>query len=298
MSYTDLYLNANSSITSTDDGSEPVATVFGVPFDATHSYKPGCRFGPDAIRGAFDNIEIFHPDLGVDLESVRIDDAGNIRHTAVPSEMIKMVRRVTAELIGKGRPVIMLGGEHSITYGAYTSFPKDVGYVVFDAHYDLRDEFDDTPLSHASYLRRVVDERGAEGILHVGARAFVREELEFLRDNSIRTISDAQIRAGQGPQLLQDYASSFGSLYASFDLDVLDPAFAPGVGNPEAVGVTSRELFEMIHSLRGTRLSGADIVELNPYHDNGSTASLAAKILSVLVAQSVALAEHNARPGE
>ena len=298
MSYTDLYLNANSSITSTDDGSEPVATVFGVPFDATHSYKPGCRFGPDAIRGAFDNIEIFHPDLGVDLESVRIDDAGNIRHTAVPSEMIKMVRRVTAELMGKGRPVIMLGGEHSITYGAYTSFPKDVGYVVFDAHYDLRDEFDDTPLSHASYLRRVVDERGAEGILHVGARAFVREELEFLRENSIRTISDAQIRAGQGPQLLQDYASSFGSLYASFDLDVLDPAFAPGVGNPEAVGVTSRELFEMIHSLRGTRLSGADIVELNPYHDNGSTASLAAKILSVLVAQSVALAEHNARPGE
>ena len=298
MSYTDLYLNANSSITSTDDGSEPVATVFGVPFDATHSYKPGCRFGPDAIRGAFDNIEIFHPDLGVDLESVRIDDAGNIRHTAVPSEMIKMVRRVTAELIGKGRPVIMLGGEHSITYGAYTSFPKDVGYVVFDAHYDLRDEFDDTPLSHASYLRRVVDERGAEGILHVGARAFVREELEFLRDNSIRTISDAQIRAGQGPQLLQDYASSFGSLYASFDLDVLDPAFAPGVGNPEAVGVTSRELFEMIHSLCGTRLSGADIVELNPYHDNGSTASLAAKILSVLVAQSVAPAEHNARPGE
>ena len=70
------------------------------------------------------------------------------------------------------------------------------------------------------------------------------------------------------------------------------------MGNPEAVGVTSRELFEMIHSLRGTRLSGADIVELNPYHDNGSTASLAAKILSVLVAQSVALAEHNARPGE
>lgn len=298
MSYTDLYLNANSSITSTDDGSEPVATVFGVPFDATHSYKPGCRFGPDAIRGAFDNIEIFHPDLCVDLESVRIDDAGNVRHTAVPSEMIKMVRRVTAELMGKGRPVIMLGGEHSITYGAYTSFPKDVGYVVFDAHYDLRDEFDDTPLSHASYLRRVVEERGAEGILHVGARAFVREELEFLRENSIRTISDAQIRAGQGPQLLQDYASSFGSLYASFDLDVLDPAFAPGVGNPEAVGVTSRELFEMIHSLRGTRLSGADIVELNPYHDNGSTASLAAKILSVLVAQSVALAEHNARPGE
>lgn len=299
MSYTDLYLNANSSITSPCDGSEPVATVFGVPFDATHSYKPGCRFGPDAIRGAFDNIEIFHPELGVDLESACIDDVGNIRHTAVPAEMIKMVRRVTAELIGsRCLPVIMLGGEHSITYGAYTCFPKDVGYVVFDAHYDLRDEFDDTPLSHASYLRRVVEERGADSILHVGARAFVREELEFLRENGIRTISDVQIREGQGPRLLQDYASSFGSLYASFDLDVLDPAFAPGVGNPEAVGITSRELFEMIHSLRDTRLSGADIVELNTYHDNGSTASLAAKILSVLVAQGIALGGHDPGPAK
>lgn len=296
MSYTDLYLNANSSITSPNDGSEPAATVLGVPFDATHSYKPGCRFGPDAIRGAFDNIEIFHPELGVDLESVCIDDVGNLRHTAVPSEMISMVRRVTAELIGKGRPVIVLGGEHSVTYGSYTSFPRDVGYVVFDAHYDLRDEFDDTPFSHASYLRRVAEERGTDSILHVGARAFVREELEFLRENHIRTISDAQIRTGQGPRLLQDYASSFGSLYASFDLDVLDPAFAPGVGNPEAVGISSRELFDMIHSLRDTRLSGADIVELNPYHDNGSTASVAAKILSVLVAQGVALDSRDPSP--
>ncbi len=288
MSYADLYLNANSSITSSDDASKPVATLFGVPFDATQSYKPGCRFGPDAIRNSFDNIEIFHPELGVDLESAHIDDVGNIRHTAVSSEMIKMVGRVTAELVGRGRPVIMLGGEHSITYGAYMSFPKDTGYVVFDAHYDLRDEFDGTRLSHASYLRRIAEERGADGILHVGARAFVGEELEFLNENRIRTISDGQIRAGQGPQLLRDYASSFGAVYSSFDLDVLDPAFAPGVGNPEAVGITSRELFDMIHSLRDVQVSGADIVELNPYHDNGATASLAAKIISVLVAQGVA----------
>lgn len=155
---------------------------------------------------------------------------------------------------------------------------------MFDAHYDLRDEFADIKLSHASYLRRVVEERGSENILHVGARAFVKEELEFLKENNIKTITDRQIRDGKGPQLLKDYVSTFDTLYSSFDLDVLDPAYAPGVGNPEAVGMTSRELFDMIHTFEETKVTGVDIVELNPYHDNGATASLAAKIISTLIA--------------
>lgn len=271
-------------ITASDDDSEPVATVFGIPFDATHSYKPGCRFGPDAIRDSFNNIEIFHPQLSVDLETVNIEDLGNTRHTVVASEMIDMVKKITTELVAKQRQLFILGGEHSITYGTYTSFPKDTGYVVFDAHYDLRDEFADIKLSHASYLRRVVEERGAENILHVGARAFVKEELEFLTEHKIKTISDKEIRDGKGPQLLKDHVSTFDTMYSSFDLDVLDPAYAPGVGNPEAVGITSRELFDMIYSLQETKVIGADIVELNPYHDNGATASLAAKIMSTLIA--------------
>lgn len=271
-------------ITASDDDSEPVATVFGIPFDATHSYKPGCRFGPDAIRDSFNNIEIFHPQLSVDLETVNIEDLGNTRHTVVASEMIDMVKKITTELVAKQRQLFILGGEHSITYGTYTSFPKDTGYVVFDAHYDLRDEFADIKLSHASYLRRVVEERGADNILHVGARAFVKEELEFLTEHKIKTISDKEIRDGKGPQLLKDHVSTFDTMYSSFDLDVLDPAYAPGVGNPEAVGITSRELFDMIYSLQETKVIGADIVELNPYHDNGATASLAAKIMSTLIA--------------
>ena len=284
MSFLDLYMNKNPMITASDDDSEPVATVFGIPFDATHSYKPGCRFGPDAIRDSFNNIEIFHPELSVDLETVNIEDLGNTRHTVVASEMIDMVKKVTTELVAKQRQLFILGGEHSITYGTYTSFPKDTGYVVFDAHYDLRDEFADIKLSHASYLRRVVEERGAENILHVGARAFVKEELEFLTENKIKTITDKEIRDGKGPQLLKDHVSTFDTMYSSFDLDVLDPAYAPGVGNPEAVGITSRELFDMIYSLQETKVIGADIVELNPYHDNGATASLAAKIMSTLIA--------------
>ena len=288
MSFVDLYMNNNPMITGSDDGSEPVATVFGVPFDATHSYKPGCRFGPDAIRDSFNNIEVFHPELHVDLETVGIEDLGNTHHTVVPEEMVDMVRKVTSELVARQRQLFILGGEHSITYATFTSFPKNTACVVFDAHYDLRDEFADSRLSHASYLRRIVEEENcSENILHVGARAFVREELEFLREHSIKTISDREIRDGKGPELLSGFLGSFNSVYTSFDLDVLDPAFAPGVGNPEATGISSRELFDMVGALNDSRVLGADIVELNPYHDNGATASIAAKIMSTLIAQNV-----------
>lgn len=288
MSFLDLYMNRNPLITGSDAEGEPVATVFGVPFDSTHSYKPGCRFGPDVIRDAFNNIEIFHPDLGVDLEDANIEDLGNTTHTVVASEMLNMVSKVTKELVLKKRQLFILGGEHLITYGTYMSFPKDTGYVVFDAHYDLRNEYADIKLSHAAYLRRIIEERGADNIIHVGARAFVKEELAFLKENNIKTISDQEIRDGKGPKLLEDFTSSFDELYTSFDLDVLDPAFAPGVGNPETAGITSRELFALIHSLKERKITGIDIVELNPYFDNGSTSSLAAKIMSKMIAMNLA----------
>ncbi len=287
MSFLDLYMNRNPLITASGEG-EPIATVFGIPFDSTHSYKPGCRFGPDVIRDAFNNIEIFHPDLGIDLENANIEDLGNTTHTVVASEMIDMVRKITKELFEKNRQLFILGGEHLITYGTYMSFPKNTGYVVFDAHYDLRDEYADIKLSHASYLRRIVEERGADNILHVGARAFVKEEFAFLKEHNIKTITDKEIRQGKGPQLLKDHVSSFDTLYTSLDLDVLDPAFAPGVGNPEAAGITSRELFDMIYSFDNKKVTGVDIVELNPSYDNGATASLAAKVMSTLIAMNLA----------
>jgi agmatinase len=287
MSFLDLYMNRNPLITASSSDTEPVATVFGIPFDSTHSYKPGCRFGPDVIRDAFNNIEIFHPNLGIDLETVNIEDLGNTTHTVLASEMIDMVGKITKELVAKKRQLFILGGEHSITYGTYMSFPKETGYVVFDAHYDLRDEYANIKLSHAAYLRRIVEQRGADNILHVGARAFVKEELEFLKEHNIKTISDRQVREGEGPRILKEFASSFDSMYTSFDLDVLDPAYAPGVGNPEAAGMTSRELFDLIYSLENINVTGVDIVELNPQYDNGATASIAAKIMSTLIAMNM-----------
>ena len=284
MSYTDLYLTQSPLIISPDNDSEPTASIFGVPFDSTHSYKPGCRFGPDVIRDAFNNIEIFEPDFGVDLETVNIEDLGNIQHTVSATEMLDMVGKITSELQKNKNQLVILGGEHLLTFGSYMSFPKDTGYVVFDAHYDLRDQYADMRLSHAAYLRRIVEKRGAENIVHVGARAYVKEELEFLKEYNIQTITNRQIRDGKGPDLLKKATDSFDSVYTSIDLDVLDPAFAPGVGNPEAVGITSRELYDMITSLQKKTIVAADIVELNPTFDNGSTASLAARIISTIIA--------------
>lgn len=274
-------------IISPDDSAEPVATVFGIPFDSTHSYKPGCRFGPDAIRDAFNNIEIFHADLQVDLESANIMDLGNTHHTVNVEEMTDMVNKITGELANKGKLLIILGGEHSLTFGTYTALPKSTGYIVFDAHYDLRSQYAGVKLSHAAYLRRVVEKNGAENIVHVGARSFVAEELAFLREHKIRTITDRDIRDGKGPRMVKDVLSTFDKTYVSVDLDVLDPAYAPGVGNPEAVGITSRELFDMIYAMDGHKVACLDIVELNPTYDTGATASLAAKLMSTMIAMSI-----------
>ena len=265
-------------------GGKPRAAVLGVPFDSTHSYRPGTRFGPDAIRESFNNIEVFHPDLRVDLEQASITDYGNIAHTVDSKTMLEMVGRSTADLLAGGLPSVILGGEHLLTLGSYSQMPGGTAYVVFDAHYDLRDSYAGAHNSHASYLRRIAESRGSEEIIHVGARAFAAEELAFLAESKITAISDKDVSSGSAAGALADALSPYDTVYASFDLDVVDPAYAPGVGNPEACGITPRELFSMIGALEGKRIPCADIVELNPGHDNGSTASLAAKIMSTLIA--------------
>ena len=287
MSFLNLHITNSPLIINPNNDSESEAIIFGVPFDSTHSYKPGCRFGPDAIRDAFNNIEIFQPEFDVDLETINITDLGNTKHTVVATEMLRMVENITSELKKQNKQMIILGGEHLITLGSFSCFPKDVGYVVFDAHYDLRDQYADIKLSHAAYLRRLVEKRGSENIVHVGARAFVKEELAFLKDNKIKTVSDKEIRDGNGIKLLQDITSTFDRLYVSIDLDVLDPAFAPGVGNPEAVGVSSRELYDLVTTLQNKKIVAADIVEFNPTYDNGATASIAAKMISTIIAMNL-----------
>ena len=287
MSFLDLYMTRNPLITSPNEEGKSSTIVFGVPFDSTHSFRPGARFGPDAIRLAFNNMEIFSTKFNIDIESVNIEDLGNTKHTVVSTELIDMVGKITADLLSHDKQIIVLGGEHLITYGTFMSFPKDTGYVVFDAHYDLRDEYADAKLSHATYLRRIIEKRGVDNIIHVGARAITTEELAFKTEHKIRTISDRDIRDGKGPKLIKDAVSTFDETYLSVDLDILDPAFAPGIGNPEAIGVTSRELFDMVYAMDDTKIRCMDIVEMCPPYDNGATATLAAKLMAEVIAMNI-----------
>ena len=274
-------------ITNPNETTNVSAIIYGIPFDSTHSFRPGTRFGPDAVRLAFNNIEIFSNRFNMDLESVNIEDPGNTRHTVVASEMIDMVSKITSELVQKDTQLFVLGGEHSLTYGTYMSFPKETGYIVFDAHYDLRDEYADIKLSHAAYLRRIIEKRGAENIIHVGARSYAKEELEYKLEHKVRTITDKDIRDGKGPKLVKDAISIFDKMYLSVDLDVLDPAFAPGIGNPEALGITPRELFDMVYAMDEKLIRCMDIVELCPPYDNGTTASVAAKLMAEVIAMTL-----------
>jgi len=287
MSFLDLYMTQNPLIVNPNENADVSAIVYGIPFDSTHSFRPGTRFGPDAIRLAFNNIEIFSNRFNIDLEDVNIEDLGNTRHTVVASEMIDMVGKITSELITRDKQLFVLGGEHSLACGSYMSFPKDTGYIVFDAHYDLRDEYADIKLNHAAYLRRIIEKRGAENIIHVGARSYAKEELEFKLEHHIKTITDKDVRDGNCPKLVKDAISTFDRIYLSIDLDVLDTAFAPGIGNPEALGITSRELFDMIYAMEEKPIRCMDIVELCPPYDNGATASVAAKLMAEVIAMSM-----------
>jgi len=285
VSYIDLYLTA-PTVTQQGKEKEPSVYVFGVPFDATCSYKPGTRFGPNAIRHAFVNIEINSTRYDVELEHIAIEDLGNIKITVNPAMMVDVVRKITKELIAKNKQLAVLGGEHLLTFGTFMSMPENTALIVFDAHYDLRDEYADMKLSHATFLRRIIEKRGSGNIVHVGARGFSAEEADYRKKMNLRSISTTELQNSNGVKLLKDAISSFDNVYISIDLDVVDPAFAPGVGTPESLGITSHQLMDLVYALEEKKIKCFDIVELSPPYDNGATASLASKLMAEIICMS------------
>ncbi len=277
MSYIDLYTQ-EISLT---NGKEPSVYIFGVPFDSTCSYKPGTRFGPNAIREAFKNIEYnsYYNDHNI-IKDIGIKDLGNVKFTVNAEYMLSMVNKISNEIINKGLACI-LGGEHLITLGSFMAI-KEASLVIFDAHYDLRDEFTDTKYSHATFLRRIVEARGSDNILHIGARGYGDEELEFLKNSKIQSLRARDIH--NNPRIANDYISTLDKeLYISIDLDCIDPAFAPGVGTPEPFGLTMNEFFDILYKFNNKNIKAFDIVELSPPYDNGNTAILAAKMMLEII---------------
>ncbi|GBC73496.1 Guanidinobutyrase [archaeon HR04] len=320
MGYTDLYMSRSRVALNISDDSKTSVYMLGVPFDSTTSYRPGTRFGPDAIREALANIEfnsIMHDEDGVTLEDVNIVDLGNLKSTTKPDTMVDMLSKVMSELRGKRTLIIVLGGEHLLTLGAYAGMVNDgivasnddyasrsknkksVGkdntmLVVFDAHFDLRDEFNDCRLNHATYLRRIVEDNGDDGsnVLHIGARGYSREEIDYAVRSRMNILPARDILFGSSNTIgsdvkrrIIDAVSSYDRLYISIDLDAIDPAFAPGVGTPEPFGLHPLHLLEVLASLveRDKRIACLDVVELCPPYDNGITAVLAAKMILEMI---------------
>lgn len=282
MSYADLYL-ATPTASHQGKNKEPDVYMFGIPFDATCSYKPGTRFGPNALRDAFVNIEINSTRYNIQLEDLTIEDLGNVKFTVNSSVMHEMAEKVTSELVAKNKQTAILGGEHLLTYGTFMGMPENTPLIIFDAHYDLRDEFTDTKFSHATFLRRIIEKRGSADIIHVGARGFSAEEADFRDKTNLRTISGKELINGDGIKSFKDAISSFDSMYLSIDIDIVDPAFAPGVGTPEALGITPKQLMDLVYVMEDKKIKCFDIVELSPPYDTGATAVLAAKLLAEIL---------------
>ena len=256
--------------------------VVGIPFDKTSTYRPGSRFAPSSIREASLNIETYSLALDIDLEDLSIYDAGDLHVVESLSETLNRISLVVKDIVKLGKIPILIGGEHTITYGAISAFESDVGILCFDAHADLRDEYMGEKISHATFMRRIVERIGANKLMLVGLRAISKEEAKFLHEAKISYIKSEDLRVlgfEKAYEIITSKIKNFNKVYLSIDMDVLDPAFDPGVGNPESNGIDSYTMLNLIIKLCNEKIVGIDLVEVSPNYDTGITSILSARIL-------------------
>ncbi|MEG0894763.1 MAG: agmatinase [Oscillospiraceae bacterium] len=251
-------------------------TMFGAPFDGTTSYRPGTRFGPNAIRNEFYGIENYSPYFDFDLEDVNYQDDGDLDLPFGNTiKVLDMIEDKTSEILQKGEFPLMIGGEHLVTLGAFRAIEKkyDEVYIVhFDAHADLRDDYIGEKLSHATVIRRCFEL--ATAVYQFGIRSGDKSEFIFAKDNTI------MVRHSFNG--LEEIIKSIGNkpVYLTIDLDVLDPSEFPGTGTPEAGGVSFLDLVKATDIVTKLNVVGADINELSPTYDQtGRSTALACKFL-------------------
>ena len=269
--------------------------VVGIPFDGGTSYRPGARFGPAAVRQGSRLLRPYHPALGsLPFELAQVVDAGDIACTPFSTEeaVTEIERGADALLAGGGR-LVAVGGDHTVALPLLRATARRYGplaLVHFDAHLDTWDSYFGQRYAHGTPFRRAWE----EGLLrrdrsvHVGLRGPLYAETDLVEDAGM---GFAQITTEQVAQLgvatvVEHVLARVGDapLYVSVDIDVLDPAHAPGTGTPEAGGLTSRELLALVRALHAASVVGADIVEVSPAYDHAEiTAIAAAHVLYDLV---------------
>jgi agmatinase len=263
--------------------------VVGLPFDGTASFRSGSRDGPDAIRLASFNFESYDCYYDVDLADLDVCDLGNMDLGADPAYADATIKEGIA-LLPKAAIPLFLGGEHSITPSiveslAERSVPGGLGVLVLDAHLDLREEYGCTRYSHACASRRILEKKGVCAYASIGIRSGCKEEFTFAKENGIPYYTSLDVKENGIDYVLDRVMEGMDCerLYLSIDLDALDPAFAPAVGNPEPFGLTSWDVLRVIE--RAARKAvGLDINELTPAYDRGETALLAARLARAFIA--------------
>ncbi|MBM3284634.1 MAG: agmatinase [Candidatus Aminicenantes bacterium] len=268
--------------------------LIGVPFDEKSCFLRGAALGPAAIRAASTGKALNpYTELGVDLErEIVLIDWGDVDTSGDVDKTFGRIEAAVSEVLKKQARPIVLGGDHSITYPVIKAFARKyrrLSILHFDAHPDLYEELYGDRYSHACPFARIVEEGLAAELVQVGVRAATLEQRTKARRHGVRMIEMKDI----GPGLKLGFEQP---LYISFDLDALDPAFAPGVGHHEPGGLTTRQAIDIIHSLEA-EIIGLDVVELNPTRDpSGITAAAAVKIIKE-VAGRMARSGRRARKG-
>ncbi len=266
------------------DYAEARIALYGAPFDGTTSFRPGTRFGPQAMRAESFGIETYSPYVDKDLLDMRVFDAGDLELPfGSPEKALSMIEEAAARILADGKIPFLIGGEHLVTLGAARAVAAkypDVCFVHLDAHADLRDDYIGEKLSHASVLRRVWDMVGDGRIYQFGIRSGDRDEFQFARAHTELY-----------PFGLSDFGQAVAALqgrpvYFTLDLDVLDPSVFPGTGTPEPGGATFRELLDAVHALHNLNIVGCDVVELSPHYDqSGASTAAACKIVREILLQ-------------
>jgi arginase len=251
--------------------------ILGVPFDEKSSYLRGAAGGPAAVRKvSTGKCYCGTTELGVNLEEDTVlVDLGDVDTSGDMDKTFALIEKAVAGILGKGAVPIVLGGDHSITYPVLKAFArafKPLDVLHFDAHPDLYDDLYGDRLSHACPFARIVEDGLAANVVQVGVRAITAGHRAKALRGGVRMIEMKDI--------LDPLHLRFANpVYISFDLDALDPAFAPGVSHHEPGGLTTRQALQVIQSLKG-RIVGLDLVELNPSRDPMSiTAAAAFKII-------------------
>ncbi|MFX0067458.1 MAG: agmatinase [Promethearchaeota archaeon] len=265
--------------------------VIGVPFDGTSSYRPGSRFGPRAVREASNNIEAYSLKAKKGLASGGICDMGDIDVVhGNTKETLKRVELVVKEVLEAKKIPVLIGGEHTLTYGSVKALKDGILVIHFDAHMDLRDSYMGERFSHSTVMRRISEIVGVEAIIQLGIRSCSKEEYEFAEGKVIQFSSyDIQEKGVQSiMNSAKNLLAKFDGVYLTIDMDVLDPAYAPGVGNPEPGGLSFSTLLKLVLGISeaSKKVVGLDVVEVVPEYDNGSTAVSAAKMIFELLCAS------------